>query len=266
MRLGQLSRKISVRSNEIVSFLSTHGVAIEDSFNARIDDEHVHLVISHFAPNLTMAPLPAERKLEESNVEEPGLPEIQQPTQSEIQPLAEPVSDSNTEISQSKSSGPGEGDSDPLLEHESINEVNGVIKAPKVELQGLKVLGKIELPEPRKKEPDGNSDQSAGAETPSEKPGPGKQRNSPKPRGSQNRPRKNPVALERERRVREQEEQRKRQSELEKQRKAQHYHKRVKPKGPTKPVRIHNEEVAPVEDIQPQPKTLWGRFVKWLTS
>jgi hypothetical protein len=276
MRLGQLSRKISVRSNEIVTFLAKNGIVVEDSFNARVNDEHVHLVISHFAPQIAQQDATGS----ETNIgreEAVDISTLQQP----IEPMDKVLEtedaqlrDETTDKIQDKLEPPViefVGDAQPETgEQESINEVNGVIKPPKVELQGLKVLGKIDLPEPRKKDVETDTQRSQGDEsTTSQPPGPadaGRRKPSLQPRRSQNRPRKNPVTLERERRAKEQEEQRMREAENEKQRKTQHYQKRVKPKGPTKAARIHNEETAPVEDFEAPPKSLWGRFIRWLTS
>lgn len=265
MRLGQLSRKIAVRSNDIVDFLAKQGVNLEDSFNARVDDEHVQVVISHFAPHLLSESLPTDPGVfVNDSIQELNPPEQPQSNEPDSQPEGS-ISDSASENETENFNKEAEQEAGTVA-LDVINEVNGVIKPPKVELQGLKVLGKIELPEPKKKEPESSSDQEGIAPAPAERAESRRQKNASRPRRAHDRPRKNPVAMERERRAREQEEERKQQDELEKQRKAQYYQKRVKPKGPTKAIRIHNEEVAPAEDIQPQPKSLWGRFVKWLTS
>jgi hypothetical protein len=142
---------------------------------------------------------------------------------------------------------------------ESLPEV---IKAPKIELPGLRVVGKIELPEKKKKE----------AEKPSEEPA-APQESRPKPlsrnprRESPPRNRHNPVALARER---EEQEKRRREAEArerEKQRKAEYYQKRLKPQPPTKAVRLHREEMAEMPKVEREkPKTLWGRFMRWLND
>lgn len=142
---------------------------------------------------------------------------------------------------------------------ESLPEV---IKAPKIELPGLRVVGKIELPEKKKKE----------AEKPQENPSP-PQESRPKPlsrnprRESPPRNRHNPVALARER---EEQEKRRREAEArerEKQRKAEYYQKRLKPQPPTKAARLHREEMADMPKVEREkPKTLWGKFMRWLND
>jgi hypothetical protein len=142
---------------------------------------------------------------------------------------------------------------------ESLPEV---IKAPKIELPGLRVVGKIELPEKKKKED----------EKPQEEPAPA-QESRPKPlsrnprRESQPRNRHNPVALARER---EEQEKRRREAEArerEKQRKAEYYQKRLKPQPPTKAARLHQEEMADMPKVEREkPKTLWGKFMRWLND
>ena len=129
------------------------------------------------------------------------------------------------------------------------------IKAPKVELAGLKVLGKIELPEKKKTEP-------AQEETPAT---PSRANRSPKA----NPPRawKNPLALEREKEEREKGEKLKKQREIEKERRKDFYLNRLKPQAPAKQMRFVDEEVikTPPPESEP-PKTWWGRFLRWLNT
>src|SRR5690606_16019242 len=79
MRLGQLSRKLAVRSSEIVAFLATRNIQIEDGTNTRIDEEHEQLVIQHFAPELlkpqtTPEPEPITTPLVETQTTPLGQP------------------------------------------------------------------------------------------------------------------------------------------------------------------------------------------------
>jgi hypothetical protein len=146
-----------------------------------------------------------------------------------------------------------------------------VIKAPKIELQGLKVIGKIELPQPKKKDAEtseGSADETVTNPPAAEKPQKEKKSYSQNRKPQSERPRKNPVALERERQEREAAEKKKLIAELKKEKKKQHYYKKVKTKGPTKSARLYNEPVTTEDEIQDldQPTSWWGRFVKWLTS
>jgi hypothetical protein len=88
-----------------------------------------------------------------------------------------------------------------------------VIKAPKIALPGLKVVGRIDLPEPKKKEIDEGSAEIVNPEsTQEERPKRVDRRSSPRDK-SHERPRKNTIAAQREREAREAE--RKRKEELE---------------------------------------------------
>src|SRR5690606_5772319 len=150
MRLAQLSRKFSVRPAEIVDLLARHNVALEPSANTKVEGEALTIVIAHFAPQS----LEQNSSLQESSVSEPLTNE----TVETVEPVVPEV------IGEPKASEelPEDAGEEQLTQ---LNEVGGVIKAPKVELKGLKVLGKIELPEPRKKEePTSVSDEAPAEE------------------------------------------------------------------------------------------------------
>jgi len=139
---------------------------------------------------------------------------------------------------------------------ESLPEV---IKAPKIELPGLRVLGKIELPEKKKLVPE-KEDESEKATPPPNLPR-RPQKKYPVPE------RKNPVMLAREREENEMKRKREEEKEREKQRKKEYYEKRLKPQAPTKAVRKLEEEYEEMPPMEPdRPKTLWGRFMRWLTT
>jgi hypothetical protein len=255
MRLGQLARKLSIRQSEVVSFLKQQNILVEENSNARIDDAHTAMVIHHYAPHLAVQQIEEVLNQESTTLEEetsaeptPGESLIEE-TGEKGQPFAEP--------SAIIAATPSE-----QLDVE-------VIKAPKVELPGLKVVGKIELPQPKKKE------EPAPAETPEVtiEPNPAEvspprkerrdRRGSRDRRQQQNQPRKNPVALQREREAREALKKKLAEEESRKERKASHYQKKVKPQGPTKAARIHNEEFEQLHEVKEEPKTFWGKFKKW---
>ena len=122
MRLGQLSRKLGIHTSKIVDFLATKDIIINDDSNTRIEDEYVNWVTQKYAPQLIAEVNTTlfEEKIEPFKQQPPDVEEVklidESPTIPELQPIPE------------------------------------LIKAPKVELSGLKVLGKIEIPEKKKKE------------------------------------------------------------------------------------------------------------------
>lgn len=247
MRLGQLARKLAIRPSQIVDFLSTHQIYLEEGSNAKLYDEHVDRIVQHFAPD-RINEIAADIRVEEAAEKKEAPIEV-----------AEPATDSEnlkTEIL--------EPDSD--LEQERPE----VIKAPKLELAGLKVLGKIELIEPKKKE---KPVADVGVEEPkseTEEKGRSDRRQVPlKPkREATQQPWRNPIALQREREARESEELKKEAAEREKERRKEHYLKRVKVGQPTKPARIFDEpvEVHINQKQEVRPLGLWGRFMRWLNG
>lgn len=234
MRLGQLARKLSIRQSEIVHFLLQQNIRIEEGSNTRMEDSHVVLVMKEYAPareEEVIAELANEKNVDEpmamAEKEEHLLPELP----------------------------------------ESNEEKPEVIRVPKIELSGLKVVGKIELPEPKKKEekPD---DQDVSKEITPE------QKKEEKPRKTDRnaiqhkkeknqRPHVNPLELQRQREAREAAEKRRIQIARDKEKRKQHYHNKVKairPQKPAKPIKV--EPV--LTSSEPHPTTWWGKFLKWL--
>ena len=98
--------------------------SIEDDANAKVEDNYVTLVFQQFAPDM----------------EAENIPEVDAPAASTQD---EPIGEVNV------------GDENPaalIPESEPVTDRIEVIKAPKVELSGLKVLGKIDLPDTKKKQ------------------------------------------------------------------------------------------------------------------
>lgn len=233
MRLGQLARKLEVRPNQIVEFLATQNIELNSGTNTRVSPEHVDMVVGFFSPG---------KLIEDSSEEVEELASGNNPDTSEI------ISDELTP--------------EPLQERvgeELPVEKVEVIKAPKIELSGLKVLGKIELPEKVKKEtdpPDENTEPQKDA------------RKEKRPREAKRNTGKNPIALQREQEAREAKKKREEEDRLRKERRTQNYLKKVKAPQPTKAVRIFKEDTQEMSasELQEPPKSIWGKFVKWLTS
>ena len=256
MRLGQLARKISIRQAEMVDFMAKSGITINNESNARLEDEHVHTILQHFAPSFLT------QKIEEA---EPMLPEVtlQEPEPTfvikviEEEPLERVIPEMET----------------VTTEEQNEEKVIELIKAPKVDLPGLKVIGKIDLPEPKMKEvlpPEESEKNEVPAGNSEIKPKPRPQRSpnvSDNRRERTNRSTINPIALQRERDTRAAEEKRKADAIKEKEKRTEYYLKRVQTNVPTKAARIYSE---PVEEYKAskkeQPKTLFDKFFRWLKS
>lgn len=147
MRLFQLARKLEVTPESIIALLADHEIAIENKSNIKLAEGQVALVLEHFSKTGVFG-----EKLEPSPGEEPA----QQPVTSEFSPVTEEeeiVSSPQTVIEEEKSEiALEESPLDmPTVTKEEQKEVE-VIRVKKIKLSGPKVLGKIELPEPVKKE------------------------------------------------------------------------------------------------------------------
>jgi hypothetical protein len=241
MRLAQLARKLSIRPSQIIDFLAMKQVFPEEGSNARLTHFQTEQIIAHFAPEklneLIAQDGPAELILDRKA-------ENQEPAQNEI-------TESNERLNATE-------------EQPAGSQKPEVIKAPKVELSGLKVLGKIELKEPRKK-----VSAKTDAITPSE------EITRPIRKGKKDHSKKtavekswlNPIAIQREKEAREAEERRKEQAAREKERRTLHYLKKVKPIEPARPLKIYQDEKEPIQhQTTAPPKTWLGRLLKWLNN
>lgn len=251
MRLAQLARRISVKSSEISSFLASKNIEIENSSNAKISDEHVQVVLEYFAPELL--------KGEEVAVER-----------------SEPLEEINEEVAED------EGlviiDDSATVPESSVEDeiLPEVIKPIKVELPGLKVVGKIDLPEPKTKEQSESSeevgatnDESNTAEKPRTKYQGDNKRTRRPVKDIDRRSRKNPIALKREREEQEALRKKLEQKEKEKELRTQRYLKKVSTKvSPPKPLKRanHEDEYEDFVEEEAKPKTFLGRIINWFVS
>ncbi|MBX2915535.1 MAG: hypothetical protein KF856_09740 [Cyclobacteriaceae bacterium] len=238
MRLGQLARKLSVRPSQLVDMLAKHQQFLEDGSNAKLSDDLVKQIVLYFAPErLTEIMIVQTQETEP----EPQQPEVVIPPVV-VQPQAEVTTETKSEVENSET-----------------------IRAPKVELAGLKVLGKIELPTPRKKEEAKVEGETTEAEQKPKREQKDKRR---KPIERTEKPWRNPIALQREKEEREKEERRKQLLEEQKERKRLNYLNKIKNNAPIKAARIYDEpvEVEATKATTQQPRTWLGRFLRWLNT
>ena len=188
MRLGQLSRKLQIESKQIVKLLESKGFDIDQSPNTKLDDEMLNLVDQEFLVEKDPLDVPEEVVVDDINVEEVVVDEIKQvETSKEVEVNTETESSSDSEeisapadlvedesaieVDELKEGGASEDEGQSVLPEGQVDdealgaesdeldpdneysfvEDNGVIRAPKVTLEGIKVLGKIDLPEVEKK-------------------------------------------------------------------------------------------------------------------
>ncbi|GCC52368.1 hypothetical protein SanaruYs_26050 [Chryseotalea sanaruensis] len=255
MRLAQLARKLSLKSTAIVDFLAAQGVAIDDSPNAKVDEVHARAVISHFAPALldVEETIPHEP---ENTLEAPKEETIEIPEPSDESEVMEEVDEVENEVASSI---------------ETVEELPDVIRAPKIELSGLKVLGKIELPEKKKKEESEVINESGevlieeSVTEPRIKPREKKFTD----RKRIERPRRNTLSEARERERREEEEKRKAEEEKRKELRKQKYLQTRQAKAPSRAEKVKVEKEvkkAPAKKKKEESVSLLTRFMRWLTS
>jgi hypothetical protein len=261
MRLGQLARKLALRPSQIVDYLATKQIFPDEGSNARLSDEVTERVVLHFAP---------ERLNEIMAVEDKNPEPIATPAPVNEEPVITQIVEEELTVAATPS---------PVMEVTEEKPEVEVIKAPKVELSGLKVLGKIELPEPKKKTapvaelPEGTVVATEGE---AEKiPATEKKQRRPEPRVNTQRkdnypqrPARNPIAVQREEHARMEEEKRKAKSEREKEKRTQYYLQRVKTGQPTKAAKMVDEptESLSLKEERPAPKTWFGNFLRWLNT
>ncbi|PWH86062.1 hypothetical protein [Brumimicrobium oceani] len=154
MRLAQIARKLKVKTSEVVAFVDQKfEEQIVHAPNTKIPDDYVNDIIEHFT---------VEEKAESEVKATPESTIIEEPkgkiiAEEETHEIIE-----QTEVDEQVES---------IEESEETHELNiedGVIKAPKTEVQGIKVVGKIELPGDKPKEtertPEDLNDESAQEE------------------------------------------------------------------------------------------------------
>lgn len=146
MRLGQLSRKLEVSSDQIAKLLNDNFREVSSHPNVKLTDEELTFVQDHFPPPVkTKTPEPA-KPVEPAPVLEASTVEDSPSEVDEIE--VEEVEKETPEFVESLR---------PQfisLEEEFLAQTDGLelYKTEKPILEGLKVVGKIELPEPVIKE------------------------------------------------------------------------------------------------------------------
>lgn len=157
MRLGQTARLLKVTAADIVEALQADFREIKNHPNVKITDEELTFLKSNFGyveePEETVeAPLteaPNEEPETEAKVEIEKAPAPVEEAEVAIETPSEPISDTTPKFVESLR---------PKVitlekEFDEKKENLDTFKAEKPQLEGLKVLGKIDIPEPIKKEP-----------------------------------------------------------------------------------------------------------------
>ncbi len=157
MRLASLARKIKVKLSELREFAGTHAIELPSGSNTKLSEVDLHLFYEEFAPELLSEEISYEKEPAEDT---------------ESLPIEEakdmPFECHETEMTQEEIY-PEKTDHEHLIRSEgpehAIERPIELIRAPKIDLPGLTVRGKIELPEPGKKESESSKDKASSRET-----------------------------------------------------------------------------------------------------
>ena len=270
MRLGQLSRQTGLNTTEIVHYLSEQGISIKSGSNAKVEDEYVALVYEGFELELPhIEEVPEEATVEDEDTTNPEIETIalKEPetsdldAKSEIEALYDHSSEVEEFTEDELATIQAKLAAQKLAAEEASKPENpDLIKAPKVSLPGLKVVGKIDLPEPKVKEEE-ITEEVAAVEPTKETEVVRRKRNPNQRRNAQRNKNKdiNPVEQERRRKQNAARAKKRRQLEEEKERKRQYYVKQVQEKAVEQKTVTDQPDVE--EPIKPEvkPKVLKRR-------
>ena len=175
MRLTTLARKIDKTPNQLIAFLEEKGIEISSGLHGKLDSEIVDLVYSHFLPEQKIEEEEIVEDIDEVEIDK----EIEEKIEKEIDVEIENVENHEVEKKSDRDKIEEKIEELPILEKaekieadipvakETIKEQKAgtvddlendnpdeieLIKVKKVKLEGIKVVGKIELPEKPKKE------------------------------------------------------------------------------------------------------------------
>ena len=161
MRLGQLARKLDTKPAAIIEFVkANYGIALENDLNTRIEDEHAQAFAE--SVNGTLYTMTEETEANESVLDqETNSSTIEKETtvaEPSVEPIHVPIEVPHYHTATDEKN---EAILDPFIPL-PVDPDAELIKAPKIKLEGLKVLGKIELPETKKEiQPEADSTEVA---------------------------------------------------------------------------------------------------------
>lgn len=280
MRLGQLARQLEITPGEIVNYFTQQGIEINPHPNSKLDETLEQEVLKHFQlQNEASVAIPEPPENQEVAAEIQPAMLLTVELQSTSPATTEELPDTAVEMemgehpeSEDVSIAYAEEPEAERAESRDAPDEPEVIKAPKIALRGLKVVGKIELPEEPRKKPAAEREESE-----QDAPKNPKENHSRVIRHHRNNGRKKLTEEERETiRLKNKQEKAKRlqreaekQKRLEEQRlkaqKTAHYQEKIaRTKQASK--KKKKSQPAAFSDPRPQPKTILGRFWCWLNT
>lgn len=279
MRLGQLARKCDVSAQKIISYLEEIGIDIELHPNSKLDEQTELMVAEHYGVSLQIISTPEEPLENDSsevveNISSPEVTEISTPISAnglEEQDAQNEPENSIPEESINKSDKGTEEESietDKLIEliesEDAPVDLSKIthIKAPKKELSGLKVVGKIELPEPKVKDKEKSEVVKKDSNS----------------NGNQRTPRKKYSEEELEKRrlrakkkkadyeIRQEIRKKKEAAKRIKAKKEAHYQQKMKQIKADQNLQKKRKQKQKIQEENPQTTTIFGKFWKWFNT
>jgi len=289
MRLGKLARNHNLPVPEIIDFVNASEFSTKDvNVNTKLSDELVESIANEFGFEQVETESIANKSIEEINEDfttSPATTEFNQEIVAEEIEVFDQVIETHSEDATYSTNIPEAVDEDvPDSAEDLVNEIDTVveqekieisseqllemienedesidleqittIRAPKKELDGLKVLGKIELPE--------------------EKPKPEKKskERSQKPQLSEEEKEKQRLRAKKKKEAYEAKKERKKKNKEQARLKAQkeaHYRQRIENVAikQTKKKALQTKNSPEPKPVESSPKTVLGRFWKWLNT
>jgi len=164
MRLGQLARKHDVPSQDIITYLNEIEPTLDANPNSKLNEETTTLVANRFELRLETAPETLVEEVSEKMEDDVKLEETEMIEEAPVLEIEEPVDhlpDEKEVLLPEPTDQDQQEEADEAIETNKLLELLDAegdsidlskitrIKASKKKLEGLKVVGKIDLPEPK---------------------------------------------------------------------------------------------------------------------
>ncbi len=308
MRLGQLARKLDKKPQELLDFLEKeHQILLEMDLNTKVGAEALDLLMKAFKEEVSVESLTED--LPKATIEEndsKAINEIIEEPEEEIELSVEEIEDiaAKSVIAEIDENAENVFQHDDLSENGTVEEEierisrigedgeelpdliieDGIIKAPKPELDGPTVVGKIELPSIKRSVQflvtNGNTTtdvtetvyEKRKADKDARKQKAYENRKKRKAKQTKKRPRK--VITDADRKAFEEKRRQRKSAELKKyqaEKRKKHYTENVQQKVATQSKKKKKKEIEKAIKKQkapklPEPTTAWGRFKRWLNT
>lgn len=301
MRLTALARKLNVSRDKLIHFLRSKNIEFNEGINAKLPDEIVQLIEAEFIQEEEAIPEEVTSESETVGIKD-DIEEIQESDEIQKEEVKEETVLESEEKNEEVEAEIIEEVEKPELENEAVDSIEhidddsirpkedesleefltnkdvDVIKVKKIKLEGVKVVGKIDLPEPKPKVKEEDTpeelkeDDGKKVEEKKAKGLYGDYLDKRKGRHRGKQRRKRPALSYKEKQDLEDKKykrEREKQIQKEKERKKEHYQEKVKPvqiESKPKKKRKSLSETQKKQEGKSRKKGLVGRFWSWLNG